>query len=315
MKLKNLFFTAITLCVGFAALSCGSDDDGDGVDTGNTNTVTLGDAKNAGGAVQFTLTTPLAVATGSTEAELTNVYITDGGKATFEVTDKKDGKKYYKTYDVTVKDGTYSISGIGALSKTTLSAKTRAESKEHLTINVILNIAGLGQLTFRTDDPVGVIEKTNTLSGGTVLKYLARTWKVQSVTIDLDGDVKVFKTITGNNLASVRDEAIRQGVSFTEEEKAEFNRVIDNIDISTTGIFTINYTNGNSDAADWRWIGNLYDQFKINLKELGMGNKYLADDATVKVEFKDKRCNLAFAVKITGNQKYDATFTLNLIAQ
>ena len=40
MKLKNLFFTAITLCVGFAALSCGSDDDGDGVDTGNTNTVT-----------------------------------------------------------------------------------------------------------------------------------------------------------------------------------------------------------------------------------------------------------------------------------
>jgi len=204
MKLKNLFFTAITLCVGFAALSCGSDDDGDGVDTGNTNTVTLGDAKNAGGAVQFTLTTPLAAATGSTEAELTNVYITEGGKATFEVTDKKDGKKYYKTYDVTVKDGTYSISGIGALSKTTLSAKTRAESKEHLTINVILNIAGFGQLTFRTDDPVGVIEKTNTLSGGTVLKYLARTWKVLSVTIDLDGDVKVFKTITGNNLANIK---------------------------------------------------------------------------------------------------------------
>ena len=106
-----------------------------------------------------------------------------------------------------------------------------------------------------------------------------------------------------------------QGAGLTNDELAELDRIISNVVVDKSGLIVINYTNRPSDAAKWSWANNEQTQLNIKLKDSEMGNKFLNDNTTIGIAFKDKRCVLKLKTRVTGNKNYNVALALRLISE
>ena len=304
---KHFLYFVLMGCVALGAISCGSDDDKD--DSGS-GIVEVTDQK----AVQLTLSTPLAATQSSGQpAALSAVNITDAGKAIFEVT-TSDGKKYVST-NVTVSGDTYTVSGNNASGtiKRVSGTITRALSDVGLAVDVKFSkFAELGSLEFKSDETLPAKASTPSKTTNETQKALtAYKWTIYGAIVDLKGDVSVFRMFDDGNLAAIRDEAKTHGAEFTAEEEAMFDKSITSIDFDDT-LLSINYDNGSSDVATWKWANSSYSQITFTFKEKGMGNKYIPDNCKADIEFKDNRCNLIIYADVKGSKNYTATLTIQL---
>ena len=311
MKKYFLYF-ALMGFMAFGAVSCSSDDDD------SSSKTELPEAKYPGQAVQFSLSTPLEAAqSGTQSAALSAVNITESGKAIFEVA--TDGSNKYVTTDVAINGDVYTVSGNATGTITRVASKgTRAESPAQLEVNVKFSkVAELGSLEFKTAEneyaPATAVT-TSSASNQATKKLTCTSWKMLGTVIDLEGDVSLFKQFDGGNLAELRDEAIRQGAELSDDEKAMFDKSIVSVDFDDT-LLSINYSNGTSDVATWRWANSSYDKINFTFKELDMGNKFIpSENCTADVAFKDNRLNLVIYAEISGNKNYKAKLTLRLQA-
>ena len=169
---------------------------------------------------------------------------------------------------------------------------------------------------YNTGEDAVSVEATTSSEGSSVETNLCRTWKIQGVTIEYqeDGEDAVFREFDNGNLKEVADYANDQGAGLTSSELAELDRIISNVVVDKSGLIVINYTNRASDAAKWSWANNEQTQLKIKLKDSEMGNKFLNDNTTIGIAFKDKRCVLKLKTRVTGNKNYNVALALRLIS-
>lgn len=224
---------------------------------------------------------------------LTGVDITESRKAIFEVTtvySDNTTKLKYVTYDVSVEGNVYKVKNAqGTVIGTIENVGTRASSSTYIIISVTISIPGIGEITFVTDNPVvveevveAIVETVNTIS-------LARNWTVTRMklilTFDDPGKTDASRIENGGNLHNFIELAENNGVSLTEHDKEQLNKVITGVSIDKSGLFAISYNNGGTDAANWKWANSSQNlQIQITLKDGDMGNKFLKDNSIVDVQ-------------------------------
>ena len=309
---KNIFYMAMAACVAFANVACSNDDD-----KTDNYTPTLNTPKYENEAVAFTI--PEASAANITTSvanapALTGVNITESGQAVFEL----GGGKTFKTYKITsIIDDTYTLEN-GTIKKvSSAAAPTRGTSSVMLIINVIIELENGQSCNYNTGDDAVSVEATTSSESSSVENNLCRTWKIQGVTIEYqeDGEDAVFREFDNGNLREVAEYANDQGAGLTNDELAELDRIISNVVVDKSGLIVINYTNRPSDAAKWSWANNEQTQLNIKLKDSEMGNKFLNDNTTIGIAFKDKRCVLKLKTRVTGNKNYNVALALRLISE
>jgi hypothetical protein len=270
----------MALCMGFCLLAC-SEDEESTPDYG----INLPAAKYADKAVSLTISNPSAISVTPAAAgpasvpTLQGVNITESGTAIFETL--VDGSKKYASTEVTI------------------------------------DIPGVGSVAFSTQqgNPAAATEETATASGGQTLDYMARTWNLEAITLDLKGDVEAFRIFKSGDLAAIRDYAIEQGANIAQDEREAFERVVETITISKTGLMAINYADGRIDAAKWNWTTEQYNEISLNFMDNDMGNKFLNNDSQIEVVFSEDMCLLKIHTKITGSKNYDVTASFRLRAR
>ena len=309
---KNIFYMAMAACVAFANVACSNDDD-----KTDNYTPSLNTPKYENEAVAFTI--PEASAANITTSvanapALTGVNITESGQAVFEL----GGGKTFKTYKITsISDDTYTLEN-GTIKKvSSAAAPTRGTSSVMLIINVIIELENGQSCNYNTGDDAVSVEATTSSESSSVENNLCRTWKIQGVTIEYqeDGEDAVFREFDNGNLREVAEYANDQGAGLTNDELAELDRIISNVVVDKSGLIVINYTNRPSDAAKWSWANNEQTQLNIKLKDSEMGNKFLNDNTTIGIAFKDKRCVLKLKTRVTGNKNYNVALALRLISE
>lgn len=309
---KNIFYMAMAACVAFANVACSNDDD-----KADNYTPTLNTPKYENEAVAFTI--PEASAANITTSvanapAMTGVNITESGQAVFEL----GGGKTFKTYKITsISDDTYTLEN-GTIKKvSSAAAPTRGTSSVMLIINVIIELENGQSCSYNTGDGAVSVEATTSSESSSVENNLCRTWKIQGVTIEYqeDGEDAVFREFDNGNLREVAEYANDQGAGLTNDELAELDRIISNVVVDKSGLIVINYTNRPSDAAKWSWANNEQTQLNIKLKDSEMGNKFLNDNTTIGIAFKDKRCVLKLKTRVTGNKNYNVALALRLISE
>lgn len=305
---KHLFYLAMVIMASGLFVACGGDDD----DNNTDNKVTLTTAKYADEAVSFVIPegNRKKVVSSDETVSLSRIDITESGMALIEVI--KGGKKKYAQENVTINGNEYVLNG-GKGRIVREVAASRAGVNLMLTINITIYVPGIGTVTFSTEtnDPVGVIEKAATIASQASVN-LARTWKVTGFIVDLKGDPDVYKEFNSGDLNALRAYIEDREYTFTDEEKEAFNRYIETITISNTGMVSIAYRDGRIDAAEWSWLNSQYETFKMKLIEEGMGNKFIPENTTVSVVFKNNLCNLTLSTHITGSETYDVSLTIKM---
>lgn len=309
---KNILYMAMAACVAFANVACSNDDD-----KADNYTPTLNTPQYENEAVAFSI--PEASAANITTSvanapAMTGVNITESGQAVFEL----GGGKTFKTYKITsISDDTYTLEN-GTIKKvSSAAAPTRGTSSVLLLINVTIELENGQSCNYNTGEDAVSVEASTPSASSSVENNLCRTWKMQAVTIEYqeDGKDAVFREFDNGNLKEVAEYANDQGAGLTSDELAELDRIISNVVVDKSGLIVINYANRASDAAQWSWANDEQTQLKIKLKDSEMGNKFLNDDTTIGVAFKDKRCVLKLKTRVTGNKNYHVALALRLISE
>lgn len=309
---KTFFHYAMALCLGLCLTAC-SDDEESAPDYG----INLPAAKYADKAVSLTISNPSAIsvtpaAAGSASVPtLQGVNITESGTAIFETL--VDGSKKYASTEVTIDGDTYTL----ANDKGTITVNRSRATPVSIVMNITIDIPGVGSVNFatQTDNPAAATEETATASGGQTLDYMARTWNLEAITLDLKGDVEAFRIFKSGDLAAIREYAIEQGAKIEQEEREAFERVVKTITISKTGLMAINYADGRIDAAKWNWTSEQYNEISLTFMDNNMGNKFLNNDSQIEVVFSEDMCLLKIHTKITGSKNYNVTASFRLRAQ
>lgn len=306
---KNMFYLAIAAFVALANVACSSDDDG-----AENYTPTLDPPKYETEAVVYTIPETADIQTSVPDAPaMTAVNITESGQAVFEL----DGGKTFKVYNIASMTGdTYTLEANRGTIKmiTATMAPTRATSTVQLVINVTIELDNGQSCNYNTGED-GVPAQASTPPPATdVETLLCRTWNVLNLAVEYqeDGKEGVFREFDNGNLNEVAAYANDQGAGLTPDELAELDRIISTVVIERSGLLLINYTNRNSDAAQWSWANSEKTQLKIQLKDSEMGNKFLSDKTVIDLAFKDTRCVLKLKNRITGNPSYNMALIIRL---
>ncbi len=326
---KNLFLLAILSLMAATFVACTSDDDG-GNDPGQgSEGVALPTPKFANMAQEIRFVEPVEASSdpklGKYPPKMNAFFITEDGNVIFEleVADEADGTDQGETKKTFVDAPLKSFDGKNVvldknLGRITITEVTRAASVPvEVSMEVKNDIPGYSSVSFVVPDdaPVDAYRGSNPVQNSTPsVNNLCRTWTVLGSIIDLVGDVTVYKEFTGCNLKEICDEAIKHGATMTADERAQFNKSIRTVTVTKTGLFTLNYSDGTLDAADWKWTDSSMTAFTIKFRDDDMGNKFFDNDTKVDVAFKDDRCNLKCSTKITGDKNYNAVLTLQLKA-
>ena len=307
---KNIFYMAMAAFVAFANVACSSDDD----NATENYTPTLPTPKYESEAVAYTIPETEAdhITTSVPGAPaMTGVNITESGQAVFEL----DGGKTFKTYKITsISGNTYTLEN-GTIQKVTSAmAPTRGTSTVQLIINVTIELEGGQQCNYSTGNEAVSAQENKTAASDDIEAYLCRTWTILGVTIEYqeDGKQAVFREFDNGNLKEMADYANEQGAGLTANELAELNRNISEVVVDKNGLIVFNYSNRPSDAAQWSWANSEKTQLRIKLKDSEMGNKFLSDNTTIDIAFKDTRCVLKLKTRITGSKNYNVALALRL---
>lgn len=248
----------------------------------------------------------------SGRASLTAMNVTESGKAVFEVR-TSDGTKF-ATYNATIDGDTYVITDaagrqVGQVKK---SAANRAADDVTVTILVTVTIDGV-DYTFEAT-VTAKVTSVDPSSVSTKERNLARTWTVASMNIVLEGDVDLTKIVYSGNLKEFADAAQEAGAELNEEEIRALSKNVSSVSFDKSGLFSIEYSNGTTDAACWQWTEGERQEY-IHLTQRGgaeFGNKFLSDRSVIKVDFTPSSVALTMDTDIKGSKSYTATLTIVL---
>lgn len=310
---KNLFYYAFAVMTALCMTACGDDEETPANNEPKTPTVTLTPPAHADQAVQYKLTTGVTPEEDENAPALTSLEITEGGNILLGFNDPNTGKVSYKSAPVSVNGNTYTLgNNMGYFTKVQPEGAraTRAGG-----IKLILSIqVGNNKYETTAEEPADAVSKAVSETGGAAGAYLARTWNVTGMILDLAGEVTCYAEFSGANLAQVVAKANEHGANISDEDIKDFQKTIKSIEVTKAGTFNIIYTDGTIDAADWMWANNQYDKFSMHLKDGDMGNKFIAEETSVEIAFRDTRCNMTLKTKINDSKKYDVSLILQLQA-
>lgn len=338
---KYLFYFSAIAAVALCNISCSSSDDDD--DPIITPSVVLEEPATANEAVAYTIPEASQPQSATGENYLEGVNITESGKTVLKVNTAQGVK--YVTFDTTIKkEGNKTIYTLtkdgkqaGTIVKVDAAAsRTRGTSVGDLIIDLVFEIPGVeGTVTFTST--VSDAQEVNEIASSVNLTNIARTWKVQEMSMSLKGDVDCTVLEKSNNLMPLAEKAQENDAQLTEDEYRELCKTIVGITLDKTGLFSIEYKNasgkikyyytkadadkGNfkyiecdgktdSEACKWSWANaNTQDVLKISSeKDTDFGNKFLNDDSRIGVKFYENGiAHFTITTKITGNKNYDAT--------
>ncbi|MBR6275601.1 MAG: hypothetical protein IKR31_01505 [Prevotella sp.] len=319
---KTFFYFAFAAFAAVCLTACSSNDGDD--DNSKVKPVNLSTAKYADQAAQYQLSTPV----NSGVYQLKSIDFTEGGNILLEIGNTSSSLAYnnssYILEKATVSGDTYTMNGkIQGTIKVIAagSRETRAASHVQLIINLDVKFSKTETLTFTTENGTTVTAtKTVPTTADEAMKNLVRTWNIRGAIIDLSSkEINAYEDFDskgdGFYMEDILNEAVNQGVNLTESEKDCFRKVVKSIEISSSK-FIIKYADGGEDAADWSWGNAEKTMFKIKLKSVGMGNKFIADNSTISVAYNGNLCNLKLTTTITDNssKKWDVILTMKLQA-
>lgn len=304
MKKKFLCFAAAaSLVLSFVA--CGGSDDND--DTPSTpQQVVFTQPVYADQAASYVLKNPLQ----SEGFSLTAINITESGKAIIETTES-NGSKHYSSYNVTINGDEYQMKNKAGKSVGVMKKVTTRAASVSITLTVVIELSKLGTVEFKSDDPLEVQTVISTIAAGVNTDNIARTWKVKQMKMTLEGDVNASIIENSGNLAVLAAEAQVRGAGLTEKEMAEFDKILYGLTLDKTGLFSLEYGDGSSEACSWTWTNSNQDQLKLSLRDSEFGNKFFGENSTIDVKFfPGGGCQLFLVTNIMGNKNYKATLNI-----
>lgn len=306
-------------CVAMSSVSCGADDDNDGLPPAGT-IMNLPEPPAASQAAAYVFETSAADAVKAEGSDLIlkGINFTESGKAVIEVLD--NGSAKFVTYDALLADGVYTLKDASGknIGTVTESASRAGVSETSIDIDITITVPGYGVVTFRPASPAAVQKFVETVSASTSTVNICRTWTVVQMNITLDGDVDLVMTETGGNMKRFADEAQKQGANLTADELAELNKTFKGITLDKNGLFSIEYIeNGDnsvtSQACSWSWTDEANQKLRLRKRDgSDFGNKFLSDDTAIKADFNPTGATFTLNTKITGSKNYNVTLTIVL---
>lgn len=247
-------------------------------------------------------------------ASLTAINFTESGKAIIEVT--KGGRVHYVTYNASItEDGSLSITDVNGNKVGSIpSVFSRSSENTKITVDLTVIIDGKTYY-FKATDPVDVLKSVQSLVGSNSknTNNVARTWKVASMNIVIEGDVEVSMLERSGNLKVFADAAIDAGAKLTADEYRVLSKTINSITLDKNGLFSIEYTDNSSDACTWRWTNDKQMEFLLEpRKNPQFGNKFVPLNSKITVNFAQSNIVLTLKTDITGSEKYKVTLTFVL---
>lgn len=308
---KRIFYFAMAACVALCNISCGGDD---GDNNGGGNDVNLRTPKYLYQA--FTVTDPSAIGASVDGApQLTKVDITKMGNVVVELKEASGSYQYAIYKLASASNSIYTLDGDKG-SITVLSTKAATRGTTTVTISLELSVeyidANGNKVTVKyTGENIAAMGITEDAVTNMIQKYLERTWMVDAMIIDLEGEVTGYKEFSGGNLKQICDYAIQQGTHLTAEEQEELNKTISNV-IVDNKLFVLNYSKGTPDVGSWEWGSGDYSSIKVTLKDGKMGNKYINNNSAIGLKFSSNMCVMVFKTSVNDGQNYKATLTVRL---
>ena len=307
---KNFIYLAMAACVALCNLSCsGSDDDG-----GSQNPINP--LEYASKAVAFQLSDGDVTATAGSGASLTALNFTEAGKAIIEITE--NGKKKFVTYNVKIEGNTYTITNdngqqIGVVT----SDVTRGTKPATINVNITVTINGVTYV-FNTNSVEADMQYA-TMTGGDNLVNIARTWKVRNMKLTLESDDTTFPSLSmtenSGKLSAFVNEVKKRDTGFSNEDIDKLNKEIKSVTLDQTGMFDIEYTDGRSDVATWRWANGNYSNIALELKDSEAGNRFIQDNTKITVAFNGGLCRFTLVTTIERDNKQPFVGTLNIVLE
>lgn len=247
-------------------------------------------------------------------ASLTAINFTESGKAILELT--TGSGVLYATYNATVtSDGTLIVTD-EAGNEVGRITNAISRSSEDVNISVSLNATFGGKTyQFNTASPVAVQRVMNTLVGYNTVKTnnVARTWQVASMNIVIEGGVEVSMIERSGNLKVFADAAQEAGAKLTQDEYLAFCKVIKGVTLDKNGMFSIQYTDNNSEACTWKWTDINQKELLLELRKSPyFGNKFMPLNSKITVDFAKSNIVLSLRTDITGEKNYQVLLTFVL---
>ncbi len=321
MKMK-FFYLPLAVVAALGMTACSSDDENDENEVKDYE-VTLVTPQDAGEAVNYVLAQPITAADDETAGSvptLKSIDFTENGKVVVELRYAESGQLAYVTDDATKSGNTYTMSGRKVRGKVVVSGATRASSQAELDIDMTVVLKDGSVAVYQTGDEGATATGNTTAVGDETLDRLCRTWKVDGAILDLKSKKKNIKAYeefdsdaSGNfDLRQVRAEAEVQELELSDDEKEEFERTVKNVVITKSGKFIIEYTDHESDVAEWTWADAGKTTITIKLNGEDMGNKFITDGSRITFAFRDNRCNLKLDTELNDNSNNDWEVMLTL---
>ena len=307
---KNFFYLAIAACVALCNLSCSGSDDGGGSQN------PINPLEYASKAVAFHLSDGDVPATSSSGASLTALNFTEAGKAVIEITE--NGKKKFVTYNVKIEGNTYTITDDnGRVIGTVTSDVTRGTKTAVINVKITVVINGVTYV-FNTESAEADMQYA-TMTGGNNLVNIARTWRIRNMKLTLESDDPSFMSLamteSSGKLSAFVAEVKKRDTGFSNTDIDKLNKEIKSVTLDQTGMFDIEYTDGRSDVANWRWTNGNYSNIALELKDSEAGNKFIQDNTKITVAFADGLCRFTLVTTIDRSNKQPFVGTLNIVME
>ena len=247
-------------------------------------------------------------------ASLTAISFTESGKAIVEIT--KGGQILYATYNAIVTDGGTLVITDEIGNEVGRVANAFSRSSENVSITVNMNVTAGGKTYhFLNADPVAVqkIMKTLAGTGTTNTKNIARTWKVASMNLVIEGGVEVSMLEKSGNLKPFADAAQDNGANLTQSEYNALCKEIKSVTLDGNGLFSIQYTDQSTDACTWCWTDSSQKQLLLQLRKSPLfGNKFIPLNSNITADFNKTGVALTLQTDIKGDKNYKVTITIVL---
>lgn len=325
--MKKYLFFALMLGMAVCNFSCSDDDDEKSDNGGGGNTSSMGNQKQglyADKVSEFIIDSENApkITKNDKVIKITGLSLTEYGKGLVEL--KVDEELEYETYDLEIDDNTCKLSKdgkpVGTIEMATKDAKTRkSESTVELIFNLNIEVEINGKMVPVTFNSVAQAQQVIDYVTSSYTNQITNTWAIErmKLTIDFDekGKADVSTEVKSGNLRPFIELADKNNVTLNEQDRKELTRTIKSLIIDKSKVFVLEYEEGGSDAANWRWVTEKEDNLSIgiNLKDnKTMGNKFFNDDSKITVQLrKGNKINLILQTRLEDD-KCNASLIVNL---
>ena len=200
---------------------------------------------------------------------------------------------------------------------TVKSSVTRGSQSATINVDITITI-GNDTYVFQTNSAAADMQYES-MVGGDALDNIARTWTVKNMKLTLESADPSFKSLSmteqSGKLSAFVSEVEKRDTGFDSEDLDKLKKEIKSFTLDKTGLFTIEYSDGDVDAATWKWNGGNYSNIALELKDSEMGNKFIQNNSSVNIEFNDNLCKFTLTTTLDREGKQPFVATLNIVLQ